>query len=161
MEASRLLLFTGIIEVQRLHAARIVCSSTSVVHEEPLNCGQLLITSLPFAQAVWDSRPTDFQNGAPSQQHHANVIKANFSHDGLPLDFFNYCWGAKTKHKPFHFRDRCKMVSMHATCGMNLVAKEGIMRKWLGPERFEPCLISNQTGRLLGKQRKLDAQASA
>ena len=72
----------------------VVCQSKSRhYHAEPLNCGQLLITSRRFAQAVWNSRPVQFQNGAPSQQHHANVIKANFSHDGLPLDFFNYCWG--------------------------------------------------------------------
>lgn len=139
----------------------VVCGNTAYVHNEPLNCGQLLITSRSFAQAVWDSRPAEFQNGAPSQQHHANVIKANFSHDGLPLDFFNYCWGAKSKNKPFRFRDRCKMVSVHATCAENLVAKEGVMRKWLGPDRFEPCLISNQTGRLMGNKRKLDQAALA
>ena len=139
----------------------IECGRTSDVHDEPLNCGQLLITSLQFAQAVWDSRPAQFQNGAPSQQHHANVIKANFSHDGLPLDFFNYCWGATSHHKPYRIRDRCKMVTLHATCAANSVMKEGIMRKWLRPDRFGQCIISNRTGRLVGRRGAVSANATS
>lgn len=33
-------------------------------------------------------------NGAPSQQHYANVVNHNYSHTGLPLEFFNQCWKA-------------------------------------------------------------------
>ena len=89
----------------------VVCKGTMQTHKEPLNCGQLLITSLPFATAVWEARPARFVNGELSQQHYANVVKLNFTHDGLPLEFYNQCW-----MKGVHIKSHCRLVSMHATC---------------------------------------------
>jgi len=88
-------------------------------HPDPLNCGQLLLNSLDFALEVWASRPAVFKNGAMSQQGYANIIKTNYTHSGLPLDFFNVCWKA---HRYAHIVDQCQLVTYHATC--NMVAKD-------------------------------------
>ena len=56
------------------------CAKIYGHHEEPLNCGQLVLNSRELAQRVWDARPENFTNGAFSQQHYANVEKGNWSH---------------------------------------------------------------------------------
>ena len=48
-------------------------------HEEPLNCGQLVINSPHLAQTIYDARPDNFTNGAFSQQHYANVHKVKYT----------------------------------------------------------------------------------
>ena len=120
----------------------IVCKGRTPVHSEPLNCGQLLITSLTFAQAVWDSRPKLFLNGELSQQHYANVVKHNFTHGGLPLDYYNYCW-----HKSIHVKDQCRVATMHATCGQNSGDKAKLMGNFV--KMFARCQVSNRTGRIM------------
>ncbi|KAL1499910.1 hypothetical protein AB1Y20_012592 [Prymnesium parvum] len=106
-----------------------ICSKTGLPHEEPLNCGQLLISSLPFARSVWASRPSKLYNGAPSQQHYANVVKHNFTHTGLPLEFFNHCW--KAVSRTVRITDPCALVTYHATCGMNSKEKITLMQNFV------------------------------
>ena len=120
----------------------VVCKGRSPVHAEPLNCGQLLISSLSFAQAVWDARPKLFLNGELSQQHYANVVKHNFTHGGLPLDYYNYCW-----HKAVYVKDHCRVATMHATCGQNTGEKSKLMGNFV--KMFTKCQVSNRTGRIL------------
>lgn len=106
----------------------VVCTTTTSPHEEPLNCGQLVLNSLPFAGAVWNARPAVFFNGMPSQQHYANKMKSNFSHAALPLEFFNYCWQA---HHTARVVDYCQLVTFHATCALRASEKLTMMRKVL------------------------------
>ena len=113
----------------------VVCSKTNIPHEEPLNCGQLLINSLSFARAVWASRPEKVYNGALSQQHYANVAKHNFTHAGLPLEYFNYCWQAVAKVT--RMVDLCSTVTFHATCGLNSKDKVKLMEGFI--EKAKSC----------------------
>ena len=114
-------------------------------HPEPLNCGQLLITSLAFAQTVWDSRPAQFMNGDKSQQYYANVAKHNFSHGGLPLDYYNYCW-----RKEVSIVNKCRVATMHATCGQSSSDKGRLMHSFV--KTFSGCALSNRTGRPLSPE---------
>jgi hypothetical protein len=114
-------------------------------HAEPLNCGQLLITSLAFAQTVWDSRPAQFMNGDKSQQYYANVAKHNFSHGGLPLDYYNYCW-----RKEVSIVNKCRVATMHATCGQSSSDKGRLMHSFV--KTFSGCALSNRTGRPLSPE---------
>jgi hypothetical protein len=106
----------------------VLCTKNNPPHEEPLNCGQLLLTSLPFATAVWSARPAAFYNGLQSQQHFANVIKHNFTHAALPLEFYNYCWQAQHTTR---IVDPCRLVTYHATCGLRATEKLQMMAKFL------------------------------
>ena len=89
------------------------CAKIYGHHEEPLNCGQLVLNSRELAQRVWDARPENFTNGAFSQQHYANEVKHNFSHDGLPLEFYNNCWGVNGRL--VKIIDPCRKATFHAT----------------------------------------------
>jgi len=108
----------------------VACTRTVVPHEEPLNCGQLLIRSSAFAHSVWASRPEHVSNGAKSQQHYANVVKNNYTHAGLPLEYFNHCWQT-VPARAARIVDPCRVVTFHATCGLNSRDKTGLMKKFL------------------------------
>lgn len=108
-------------------------------HPEPLNCGQLLLNSLDFALEVWGSRPAVFRNGAMSQQGYANAIKGNYSHSGLPLAFYNYCWKA---HKYTYVVETCKLVTWHATCEMVAKSKRLAMNTSVSVSRRRGCATS-------------------
>ena len=110
-------------------------------HPEPLNCGQLLITSLSFARSVWNSRPARFVNSDQSQQHYANVAKHAFSHGGLSLDYYNHCWRSRVA-----IVDKCRMVTMHATCEQSFSGKATLMHASV--HAFKKCALDNRTGRL-------------
>lgn len=119
----------------------VVCRRSGE-HTEPLNCGQLLITNLAFAQTVWNSRPDQFTNGDKSQQHYANVAKHSFSHGGLPLNYYNHCWRSKVS-----VISRCRVVTMHATCEPSSSEKRKLMHSFV--DNFRQCALNNRTGRLL------------
>ena len=106
------------------------CRTSGPNHPEPLNCGQLLLTSLAFAESVWAARPPVFQNGALSQQHYANVARANITpsgaYSGLPATFFNHCW---LEHKGAKINDFCALVTYHATCSARSKDKRFAMEK--------------------------------
>ena len=111
----------------------VVCKGRSPVHAEPLNCGQLLISSLSFAQAVWDARPKLFLNGELSQQHYANVhkvkhtrtrrtrdptshtphsphLQVKYAHSPLPVEFYSYHWSIGRAGRA-RIRDPCGLVT--------------------------------------------------
>lgn len=110
-------------------------------HPEPLNCGQLLLNSLEFALEVWASRPAVFKNGAMSQQGYANLIKGNYSHSGLPLNFFNLCWKAQRYVK---IVDQCELVTFHATCEMVAKTKRLSMNSSVNSAVKHSCALSQQ-----------------
>jgi hypothetical protein len=105
-------------------AVECVKSNWPAPHPEELNCGQLLLNSLDFALEVWASRPAVFKNGATSQQGYANQIKANYSHSGMPLGFFNLCWKA---HRYAAIVAPCELATYHATCEMVAKSKRASM----------------------------------
>ena len=48
-----------------------------------------------------------------SQQGYANAIKGNYSHSGLPLAFYNYCWKAHKASAMACVSDVSTAFSMH------------------------------------------------
>lgn len=94
------------------------------------------------AQEVWASRPAVFKNGAMSQQGYANIIKSNYSHSGLPLDFFNLCWKA---HRFVHIVDPCQLATYHATCAMNAKDKRSVMNQSLALVERRGCDMPSPT----------------
>lgn len=108
-------------------------------HPEPLNCGQLLLNDIAFAEAVWSRRPRVFLNGEQSQQGYANEVKANFSHSGLPLDFFNHCWRT---NRAASLHDICGALTYHATCALDSRAKLGLMSTVVQTAAGANCSLS-------------------
>ena len=105
----------------------VACTRTLAGHEEPLNCGQLLINSLQFALEVWAARPAAFYNGNLSQQHYANVLKEKYSHFAMPLEFYNYCW---QDHRTTKIVDACQLATYHATCALRATDKLQMMSRF-------------------------------
>jgi hypothetical protein len=48
-----------------------------------------------------------YVNGAVSQQGYANQIKGNYTHSGMPLGFYNYCWKV---HRYAQISNICKLA---------------------------------------------------
>jgi len=117
----------------------VVCRNLPTPHEAPLNCGQLLISSMGFAEAVWEARPASFVNALMSQQGYANIIRHNFSHSGLPRDFFNHCWHA---HKSAGMKDVCALSTYHATCEQDAKSKRAGMQRILRVVEGRNCSLS-------------------
>ena len=88
----------------------VQCGAGWVQHEEPLNCGQLVINSPHLAQTIYDARPDNFTNGAFSQQHYANVHKVKYAHSPLPVEFYSYHWSIGRAGRA-RIRDPCGLVT--------------------------------------------------
>ena len=86
------------------------CDRAGKPHDEPLNCGQLVVNSRPLAMAIWDARPDNFTNGAFSQQHYANVHKVKYAHSPLPVEFYSYHWSIGRAGRA-RIRDPCGLVT--------------------------------------------------
>lgn len=125
----------------RVQSEAVACvkSTWPLPHPEPLNCGQLLLNSLEFAQEVWASRPPVFRNGAVSQQGYANSIKGNYSESGLPLSFFNHCWKA---HRYTRISNPCELMSYHVTCEMVAKSKHTAMARAVSMVAAKGCGLS-------------------
>jgi len=97
-------------------------------HPAPLNCGQLLLPSATFARAVWASRPSNFTNRAPTQQHHANVLLPHFRHASLPIEFFSHCWTRAPGGGTPRIANMCGLATYHFNCVPNMRQKLSLMR---------------------------------
>ena len=98
------------------------CDRAGKPHDEPLNCGQLVVNSRPLALAIWEARPDNFTNGAFSQQHYANVEKERWPHSYLPITFYSFHWRGTKVRRP------CGLTTYHITGLSDSKSKANAMR---------------------------------
>ena len=80
-----------------------------------------------------------------SQQGYANAIKGNYSHSGLPLAFYNYCWKA---HKVCSRRESAaacvSVVSTASSMHIGLHVHSGSIGAQSTPKRCLPSAASQE-----------------
>mmetsp|Transcript_28202 Transcript_28202/g.90377 ORF Transcript_28202/g.90377 Transcript_28202/m.90377 type:complete len:386 (+) Transcript_28202:41-1198(+) len=116
-------------------------SARCEVHPEPLNCGQLVVSSIGLARSVHAYKPEMLTNGQWTQQHYANLVIANrsdaFPSAPLPVDFASHCYLSKKAAFRARVAEYCKLVTYHACCVSTAKEKLHLMRTVLA--RTDGC----------------------